>query len=100
MVFASEAEARAFCAKATVGNIMPIDTGKHIYNHWTAILEKRGALHPLMDPFRFPANAPFVPDYAHEDYPATLDLLSRTVYLMIDPDWTEAFIRDAAEKML
>ena len=100
VVFASEAEARAFCAKATVGNIMPIDTGKHIYNHWTAILEKRGALHPLMDPFMFPANAPFVPDYAHEDYPATLDLLSRTAYLMIDPDWTEAFIRDAAEKML
>jgi dTDP-4-amino-4,6-dideoxygalactose transaminase len=100
VVFGTEAEARAFCAKATIGTIMPIDTGKHIYNHWTAILEKRGALHPLMDPFKFPANAPYVPDYANEDYPATLDLLARTAYLLIEPDWTEEFIRGAAERLL
>ena len=100
VVFGSEAEARAFCVKATVGTIMPIDTGKHIYNHWTAILEKRGALHPLMDPFKFPANAPFVPDYAHEAYPVTLDLLARTAYLLIEPDWTEEQIRAAAKALL
>lgn len=100
VVFGSEAEARAFSRAAGIDNYLPIDTGKHIYNHWTAILEKRGAFHPLMDPFRFPANAPYVPDYKAETYPRTLDLLSRTVFLLVNPDWTAAQIDDLARNML
>ena len=100
VVFGSEAEARAFSAKVTCDNYLPIDTGKHIYTHWTAILEKRGAFHPLMDPFRFPANAPHVPDYAAEVYPRTLDLLSRTVFLLVNPDWTPAELKAVADSVL
>lgn len=96
VVFGSEDEARAFSAKIKCGNYLPIDTGKHIYTHWTAILEKRGAFHPLMDPFKFPANAPYVPDYQAEVYPRTLDLLARTVFLLVDPDWSEADIEAVA----
>ncbi|MBQ6165407.1 MAG: DegT/DnrJ/EryC1/StrS family aminotransferase [Clostridia bacterium] len=102
VLFDTEEEARAFAEKASqakVGNYLPIDTGKHIYNHWTAILEKRGALHPLMDPFKHPANAPYVPDYPNETYPKMLDLLARTTYLLTDPDWTEERIEEIAKAL-
>ena len=99
VVFDTEAKARDFCGRYGRGSFLPIDTGKHIYTHWTAILEKRGALHPRMDPFRHPDNAPFVPDYLHEDHPRTLDLLSRTTYLLIDPDWTEEKIDEIAKAL-
>ena len=98
VVFENEAEARAFCEKFGRGAYLPIDTGKHIYTHWTAILEKRGALHPRMDPFRHPDNAPFVPDYKNETYPVTLDMLARTVFVPIDPDWTDEDIDGIAKK--
>ena len=100
VVFETEAEARAFSAKVGTGNYLPIDTGKHIYNHWTAILEQRGAFHPLMDPFKFPANAPYVPDYKAEVYPVTLDLLARTVFLFPSPDWTQAEMQKIAQTVL
>ncbi|MBQ7596008.1 MAG: DegT/DnrJ/EryC1/StrS family aminotransferase [Clostridia bacterium] len=100
VVFNSEDDARGFCAKISDIAYLPIDTGKHIYTHWTAILEKRGALNPLMDPFRHPANAPFVPDYENEVYPNTLDLLSRTVFIWVNPDWTEKDMKTLAQKVL
>lgn len=85
--FGSEKEAREFAAK--IGGTLPIDTGKHVYCNWTPIMEKRGALNPLMDPFKMPANAGLNCNYSHDMCPRTLDLLSRTVYLMIDPSWDE-----------
>ena len=100
LVFESEEAARAFSGSVGCGCYLPIDTGKHIYTHWTAILEQRGAFHPLMDPFKFPANAPYVPDYKTEVCPRTLDLLSRTVYVPVDPDWTEEQIDALALRML
>ena len=68
---------------------MPIDTGKHVYTNWTQIMEKRGALHPAMDPYRMEANRGLQTDYAPDMCPATLDYLNRTAYVGIDPDWTE-----------
>ena len=53
-----------------------------------------------MDPFKFPANAPYVPDYKTEVCPRTLDLLSRTVFVPVDPDWTEEQIDALALRML
>ena len=100
VVFKSEDDARAFCANIRDIAYLPIDTGKHIYSHWTAILEKRGALNPLMDPFRHPANAPFVPDYENEVYPNTLDLLARTVFIWVNPDWSESEMNALAEKVM
>ncbi len=89
VVFDDEKSAREFCEKFGMGAFLPIDTGKHIYNNWTAIIEKRGAFNPLMDPFRHPANADILPDYANEVYPNTLSLLSRSVFIPVNPDWTE-----------
>ena len=80
---------RAFaarCAEQGLGLTIPIDTGKHVYSNWTQIMEKRGALHPAMDPFRMAANQGLQTDYTPNMCPATLDYLSRTAYVAVDPD--------------
>ena len=61
--FDSEEKARAFASAEGVDGFLPIDTGKHVYKHWTPIMEKRGAFHPLMDPFKMEANRDILPDY-------------------------------------
>jgi hypothetical protein len=75
---------------ALVGGAPTIHTGKHVYSNWTPILEKRGALHPLMDPFKMEANLPIIPDYTADMCPVSLDYLKRTVHIPMNPDWTEA----------
>ena len=84
--FDSEADARRFAAADGIGGTLPIDTGKHIYKHWTPIMKKRGALHPLMDPFKMEANKDIVPDYTEDMCPETLEKLAKAVYIIIDPD--------------
>ncbi len=68
------------------GGTVPINTGKHIYKYWTAIMEKRGAYNPLMDPFKMEANKDIIPDYTDDMCPKTLEVLARTVYIGIHPD--------------
>ena len=93
IIFDTEAEAIRFGEE--IGASPVINTGKHVYSNWAPILEKRGALHPLMDPFKMEANRSIIPDYTIDMCPITLDILSRTVYVEIDPDWTE----EALEKI-
>ena len=81
---------QAKCREKGLGTTVPIDTGKHVYTNWTQIMEKRGAFHPAMDPFRMEANRGLQMDYAPDMCPKTLDYLSRTLYIGVNPDWTEA----------
>ena len=76
--------ANDFAAKT--GGVVPINTGKHIYKHWTAIMEKRGAFNPLMDPFKMEANRDIVPDYKPDMCPKTLEYLSKVVYIGVRPN--------------
>ena len=78
--------------KVNLTTTIPINTGKHVYKHWTCVMEKRGALHPLMDPFKMEANKDIIPDYSEDMCPKTLDVLSRTVYIGLNPDMDEATI--------
>ncbi len=96
--FDSEEQARSF-AKKTNG-WLPIDTGKHVYSNWTPIMQKRGALHPAMDPFKMKENEPCKQDYRPDSCPRTLELLSRTVYLAINPDDGKAELDAAVEKII
>lgn len=89
----------AYCGENGIGITIPIDTGKHVYTNWTQIMEKRGALHPAMDPFKMEANRGLQTDYTPDMCKKTLDLLNRTAYLMINPDWTDADI-DGVGKIL
>ncbi len=99
--FETASDCRAFCERAAahgVGLTVPIDTGKHVYTNWTQIMEKRGAYHPAMDPFLMEANKDLQHNYTPDMCPRTLDLLSRTAYVMISPEWTDKdmeFIADA-----
>ena len=102
--FDTEEDARYFAdaVKPTImGAHLPIDTDRHIYCNWTPIMEKRGAMHPAMDPFKMDANKDHIPDYRKDMCPKTLALLSRTVYFKVNPDWTEdrkAVLLDAIRK--
>ena len=79
---------KAAALGASLKYTVPINTGKHIYTHWTPILDKRGALNPLMNPFNMEANKGIIPEYTVDMCPKTLDYLKRTVYVMINPDAT------------
>lgn len=79
----------AKCKENGLGIVVPIDTGKHIYTNWTQIMEKRGALHPAMDPFKMELNKNLQMDYSLDMCPKTLDYLARTAYISINPDWTD-----------
>lgn len=87
--FDSYEKARAFADAEGINGTVPYDTGKHVYKNWTPIMTKTGALNPLMDPFKMKANKKIVPKYTEDMCPKTLDLLSRTAYINIDPDWTK-----------
>ena len=86
--FETAEAADAFSKADGIGGTVPINTGKHVYCNWTPIMNKVGALHPLMDPFKMEANRDIVPDYRADMCPRTLDLLARTVYISVNPDWT------------
>lgn len=92
--FDSEEKARAFATANGVGGTVPIDTGKHIYKHWTPIMEKRGAFNPLMDPFKMEANKDILPDYHENMCPKTLDRLSKVVYVWVNPDDDKAKLNE------
>ena len=97
LIFESQESASAV-ANEIVGTV-PINTGKHVYKNWTPIMNKRGAYHPLMDPFKMPANKDIVPNYTEDMCPTTLDLLSRVVYVAIDPEWTDEQVKERAEQV-
>ncbi len=84
--FETEEKARRFASQTGINGMLPIDTGKHVYKHWTPIIEKRGAFHPLMDPFKMEANKNIVPNYSEDMCPKTLDKLSKVVYMDVNPD--------------
>lgn len=81
------------------GGVSPINTNKHVYCNWTPILERRGALHPAMDPFRMEANRNIIPPYSKDMCPRTLDLLAKTVYFSLTPDMTDAECAALAERV-
>lgn len=90
--FGDEASARDFANKAKVNgpNVwLPIDSGKHVYTNWEPLIEKRIMHHPDMNPFNFPKNQGLRMDYTDEMCERTLGILRRTVYISINPDWTE-----------
>ncbi len=67
-----------------------MEAGRHVCRNRTPVMQKHGAFHPLMDPFKTEANKDIVPDYSPDMCPRTLDFLSRTVYVSLHPDMTGA----------
>ena len=90
IAFGTEEEARRFATAEGIYGTLPIDTDKHVYSNWTPVLEQRGAFHPLMDPFKMEANRGIIPPYSKNCCPETLDILSRVVYIGVDPNADQA----------
>ncbi len=86
--FEDEASARRFASADGVGGWLPIDTGRHVYANWDALLKRRTSHHPDWDPLTHPKNLGLQSNYSADSCPRTLDLLARTVYLSLNPDWT------------
>lgn len=84
--FDSAEKAAAFAENCTLKCTIPFHTGKHVYSNWTPVMQKVGALHPLMDPFKMEANRDIIPDYKADMCPKTLELLAKTVYINVDPN--------------
>lgn len=85
--FESERSARAFTEQT--GGWLPIDSGKHVYSNWEPLLAKRIMHHPDMNPFNHPRNQGLRMNYTPDMCPRTLDILSRTVFISLHPDWSE-----------
>lgn len=95
--FPDEARARAFAAAEGVGGYLPLDTGRHIYSNWDALLQRRTSHHPDWDALNHPKNRGLQSHYTPGMCPQTLHELARTVYIAIDPDWTDTEVAQRVE---
>ncbi|MFB3891265.1 MAG: DegT/DnrJ/EryC1/StrS family aminotransferase [Phycisphaerae bacterium] len=82
-----------------VKGVIPLNTGRHTYINWDPILQKRGAHHPAMDPFRMAANRGCRMDYRKDLCPRSLDILARTVMIGLHPDRTAAQVDELIAKI-
>lgn len=87
--FDDEATARAFAASEGVGGYLPVDTGRHLYFNWDALIEGRIGHHPAMNPLNHPDNAKLRRSFTPEACPQTDAIVRRTVFISNNPDWTE-----------
>jgi len=95
--FDSAEEAQAFASYPGVGGLRPIDSGRHVYCNWEPVMEKRAGAHPAMNPFYFPQNRGLRADYTKDMCPKTLDILSRSVIIYLNPDWTDSQIAERVD---
>lgn len=72
----------------------PFYSERHVYINWEAVLEQRGAAHPLRNPFR-EMPVPYTDDMC----PSTLDVLRRTLYVIVNPELEAAAAAEAGRKV-
>jgi dTDP-4-amino-4,6-dideoxygalactose transaminase len=102
MLLLPSPEAAESFASATGGTLLA-RTGRHTYTEWTCVLERRGAHHPDLDPFKLPQNRDCRMAYSRDLCPRSLEILHRTVSIGLsvhqsraDLDRLAATIREAA----
>ncbi len=82
-----------------IGAGLAIDTGRHSYHEWDPILQKRGHIHPDMDPFRMQKNKGCRMTYAKDMLPRSLDILGRLVMVGLSHDMRAADIKALSQKI-
>ena len=95
--FCCEEATRKFAKSEGVRAWLPIDSGKHVYTNWDPLLEKRGSHHAAVNPFNLLKNKCLRFDYNTGMCPKTLDVLSRTAFISLHPDWTAEKITKVIE---
>lgn len=96
-MFDNEEKARAFSSSEGINGWMPIDSGKHVYNNWTPLMKKQGAHHTALNPFNLTQNQGLRMEYSDNMCSRTLDLLTRTVFISLHPDWDDKKISNVIE---
>lgn len=81
VLFDDPEEAKAFGQTRGAGRL--IDTGRHVFTNWEAVLTKR-SFHHRMNPHQW-AHRDIT--YNVEDYQTTLDILSRTCRVSLGPEY-------------
>jgi hypothetical protein len=89
ILFDTAEQADRFAEAMKAPGCIPGKTKKHIYADWASIMNKRGACHPLMDPFKMEANKDIIPNYTKDMCQKSLDILCRVCYVGISPDFTK-----------
>lgn len=97
LYFDTQEKAESFASN--IGGTIPGKTHKHIYSSWAPVMNKRGAYHPLMDPFKMEANKDIIPDYTLDMCKRSLDILMRAVYVPVDPDMNEGELDALVERI-
>ena len=96
--FDSAEEANRLCENVK-GLSIPAYVDKHVYCYWDALLAKRGAAHPLMNPFHMEANQ-HAPEFTKDMCRKSIDILARSVHMNINPEWTQDDIEAIAKELI
>jgi len=87
--FEDEQKARKFATSEDINGWLPIDTGRHIYINWDPVLNKLAGPNPALNPFNLPQNKNLNHKYSKDMCKQSLDILNRTVFISLNPDWSE-----------
>jgi len=90
--FENENIAKKFAEIA--GGYRPIDSGKHVWFDWKPVIEKRIWHKSSLNPYNLPENKNLRHSYTKEMYPKSIENLSRTVFISVNPDWKEKDINE------
>lgn len=96
--FDSPEQAKAICEKVS-GLSIPAYVDKHVYCYWDVMFTKKGAAHPLMNPFNMQANKN-APRFTKDMCKNSIDILACTAHYGISPDWTSEDIAAVAKKFI
>lgn len=92
--FDSAEEAMRVAKHPGVGMMIPFYLGKHVYNDWEPVLNKRGAAHPLMNPYEMEVNKGV--EYSADMCAKSLEILKKAGFISINPEWTDEDIEKVA----
>lgn len=90
--------ATEFFEKGAPMNI-PAMMGKHVCWAWDSMLSKRGAAHPLMNPYLMEANKN-APEFCEDMWKRSIRTLSSCGHVNLNPDWTREDLEKLAEKLI
>jgi len=90
--FENENIAKKFAEIA--GAYRPIDSGKHVWFDWKPVIEKRIWHKSSLNPYNLPENKNLRCSFTKEMYPKSIENLSKTVFISVNPDWKEKDIKE------
>ncbi len=90
--------ASRFADTVRVPGYLGINHGKHVYTNWEPLREHRIMHHPRMNPFLFEENRGLRMDYSDDVCARTLEILKRTFFVHVNPDWSEEDAADVAAR--